>query len=128
MLHSLYDDGEGLAPCYSADLRADTHAGDNSATFAMRQVVMRCPPGRTLLQNSSTSPLHSRAIFTGSVKRFLAIASWPTSAIAMPNKGLNQFMSNSVLNDQPSVSCAGEEHVDLCQASEFIDALAPLKC
>jgi hypothetical protein len=86
---------------------------------------MRCPPGRTLLQNSSTSPLHSRAIFTGSVKRFLAM---PTSAIAMPNKGLNQFMSNSVLSDQPSLSCARGKHVDLCQASEFIDALAPLKC
>src|SRR5258705_3482287 len=59
--------------CHSVDRSAAKQAGDNSAAF-LRQLMMRCPPGRSPLHSSSTSTLHSRAIFTGSVKRFLAKA------------------------------------------------------
>jgi hypothetical protein len=57
---------------YSVDLNVAKHAGDNSVTFPLRQLTMRRLPGRTPLQKSSSSLLHSRAILTGSVKRFLA--------------------------------------------------------
>jgi hypothetical protein len=54
--------------------------------------MMRCLPGRTFLQNCSVSLLHSRAIFIGSVSRFLAAAFWPPSAIAMHNKTPSQLI------------------------------------
>src|SRR5690349_21954107 len=57
---------------YSVEFTAAEQAGDNRSLLLLRQLIMRCPPGRTPLQSVSASLLHSRAIFSGSVRRFLA--------------------------------------------------------
>jgi hypothetical protein len=77
---------------YSAELKAEAQAGDSWDVLVLRQFTMRRPPGRTSLQNSSASLLHSRAIFTGSVSRFPATACPLANAMATIKERPDQFI------------------------------------